>query len=72
MEFNKAYNRLEFMQFLQNNFLPEDFNPTTEAVSFGTQMRYSSEATKLGTSESLDLVVYEIKHTSRHDARVTL
>lgn len=25
MEFNKAYNRQEFVNFLQNKFLPEDF-----------------------------------------------
>lgn len=60
------------MQFLQNNFLPEDFKPTNEAVTFSTQMKYSTEAMKLGSSESLDLVVYEIKHTSCHDARVAL
>jgi hypothetical protein len=35
-------------------------------------MKYSCEAMKLGTSETLDLVVYEIKHTSQHDARVAL
>ncbi|MDD4847650.1 MAG: Eco57I restriction-modification methylase domain-containing protein [Bacteroidales bacterium] len=72
MEFNKAYNRQEFMQFLQNNFLPDDFIPANESVTFTTQMNYSSEAVKLGSSETLDLVVYEIKHTSRNDARVTL
>lgn len=72
MEFNRSYNRQEFMQFLQNNFLPEDFKPTNEAVTFSTQMKYSTEAMKLGSSESLDLVVYEIKHTSCHDARVAL
>jgi adenine-specific DNA-methyltransferase len=72
MEFNKAYNRQEFMSFLQNSFLPEDFKPTIEAVTFSTQMKYTSEATKLGTSDTLDLVVYEIKHTSHHDARVAL
>lgn len=72
MEFNKAYNRQEFTQFLQNSFLPEDFRPTVEPVTFSTQMKYSCEAVKLGTSETLDLVVYEIKHTSQHDARVAL
>jgi len=72
MEFNKAYNRQEFIQFLQNNFLPDDFKPVTESVIFSTQMKYSSEAVKLGSSETLDLVVYEIKHTSHHDARVVL
>ena len=72
MEFNKAYNRQEFMNFLQNSFLPNDFVPTEEQVTFSTQMKYSSEAVKLGSSQTLDLVVYEIKHTSRHDARVSL
>ena len=72
MEFNKAYNRGEFVNFLQNSFLPEDFIPTTEQVIFTTQMKYSTKAIKLGSSDSLDLVVYEIRHTSKHDARVTL
>lgn len=72
MEFNKAYNRQEFMNFLQNKFLPEDFILTEEQVTFGTQMKYTTEAVKLGSSEILDLVVYEIKHTSHHDARVSL
>lgn len=72
MEFNKAYNRTEFVNFLQNRFLPEDFIPATEPVIFTTQMKYSTEAVKLGTSSSLDLVVYEIKHASKNDARVSL
>ena len=72
MEFNKAYNRTEFVNFLQNRFLPEDFIPATEPVIFTTQMKYSTKAVKLGTSSSLDLVVYEIKHASKNDARVSL
>ncbi|MGL5980945.1 MAG: Eco57I restriction-modification methylase domain-containing protein [Phocaeicola sp.] len=72
MEFNKAYNRQEFMNFLQNSFLPNDFLPIEEDVVFSTQTKYSTEAIKLGSSETLDLVVYEIKHTSQHDARVAL
>ena len=72
MEFNKAYNRQEFVGFLQNSFLPEDFVPASEEVTFTSQMKYTKEAMKLGSSASLDLVVYEMKHTSTHDARVTL
>ena len=72
MEFNKAYNRQEFINFLQNSFLPEDFTPVTETVTLPTKMKYTSEVVKLGASEVLDLVVYEIKHSSLHDARVTL
>ena len=72
MEFNKAYNRQEFINFLQNSFLPEDYIPVTETVTLPIKMKYTSEVVKLGTSEALDLVVYEIKHFSRHDARVSL
>ena len=72
MEFNKAYNRQEFMKFLQGRFLPNDFLPTEEQVTLSKQMNYTTEAVKLGSSEALDLVVYEIKHTSHHDARVSL
>lgn len=72
MEFNKAYNRQEFANFLQNSFLPEDFIPTVESVPFRTKMTYSTQATKLGSSSELDLVVYEVRHTSKNDARVSL
>ena len=72
MDFSKAYNRHEFVSFLQNNFLPEDFLPTVEPVVFKTKMTYTREAVKLGSSESLDLVVYEVKHNSKNDARVSL
>lgn len=72
MEFNKAYSRQEFVRFLQNSFLPEDFVPSEEKVWFRTKMTYSTEAVKLGTCPSLKLVVYEVKHRSRHDARVSL
>ena len=72
MEFNKAYNRQEFIGFLKNRFLPEDFVQTEENVDFVTQTKYSTQAVKLGTCESLDLVVYEIRHTSKNDARVSL
>ena len=34
MEFNKAYNRQEFVHFLQHSFLPDDFLPTEEPVTF--------------------------------------
>lgn len=71
MEFNKAYNRQDFVKFL-HKFLPDDLTYDESPVEFHTKMTYSKQAVKLGTSESLDLVVYEIKHTSKHDARVSL
>lgn len=72
MEFNKAYDRQDFVRFLRNNFLPEDFVPSEEHIEFQTQTTYSTQAVKLGTCESLDLTVFEIRHTSKHDARVSL
>lgn len=72
MRFNKTYNRQEFVSFLQNSFLPDDFVPASEQVVFSTKTKYSTKAVKLGRSETLDLVVYEIKHTSKNDARVAL
>lgn len=72
MEFNKAYNRQEFIHFLQHSFLPDDFVPTVEPVTFRTKMTYSTQAVKLGSSADLDLVVYEVKHNSTNDARVSL
>lgn len=72
MDFSKAYNRHEFISFLQNSFLPEDFVSTVEPIAFKTKMTYTKEVVKLGSSESLDLVVYEVKHNSKNDARVSL
>lgn len=72
MEFNKAYNRQDFVYFLQNYFLPDDFIPALASVSFKTKMIYSKQVVKLGSSASLDLVVYEVIHKSKHDARVSL
>ena len=72
MEFNKAYNRQEFVSFLQNSFLPEDFIPVISLVTIRTQLCYTTQVVKLGSSASLDLVVYEVRHNSKNDARVSL
>ena len=72
MEFNRIYNRQEFVNFLQNSFLPEDFMSSTTPVEFRTKMKYTTQAIKLGASDTLDLVVYEVKHNSKNDARISL
>ena len=72
MQFNKAYNRQEFVSFLRNSFLPDDFQPTETPVTLHTQTKFTASVTKLGSCASLDLVVYEIRHRSRNDARVGL
>lgn len=70
MEFNKAYNRQDFVKFLQKDFLPEDYVLMEESVN--VDMTYSKQVVKLGYSKSLELVVYEIQHNSKNDARVSL
>ena len=72
MDFSKAYNRADFVNYLRRDFLPDDFEQEEKNVPFWTQMNYASVATCLGKSKTLDLVVYEIKHRSLHDARVGL
>lgn len=72
IDFSKAYSRADFVNYLRRDFLPDDFEQGESNVPFWAHMNYASAATCLGKSKTLDLVVYEIKHTSRHDARVGL
>ena len=72
MEFNRRYNRSEFINFLQNQFLPEDFVTETTPIVIEREPKYIRTITKLGVCGSLDLVVYEVRHSSTHDARVGL
>lgn len=72
MEFNKAYNRAEFLSFLRTSFLPEDFQQEASVIDNPVQFQYTQQVTRLGECESLGLVVYEVRHNSKHDARVGL
>lgn len=72
MDFSKRYNRSEFVHFLQHQFLPEDFVVETTNIQIDRQTKYIRSVTKLGSCDTLDLVVYEVRHTSTHDARVGL
>ena len=72
MEFNKAYNRADFLSFLRTCFLPEDFQQETSVVDNPVQFQYTQHVTRLGECDSLGLVVYEVRHSSKHDARVGL
>ena len=70
IDFSTPYKRNDFLVFLEN-FLPDDFTEVEEKyddLNFST--RYTVNATKLGTCGSLELDVFEITHTSSHDARV--
>ena len=72
--FNQKYNRDNYLEFLENYLLPDDFQIEEENVtndlSFTPQK--INEITYLGKSNSLDISVYEMKHESEHDPRVTL
>ncbi len=71
MNFNNPYNRTDFLNFLEERFLPDDFKPEEKKYdNFNFTTRYTVDATKLGTCPSMELDVFEITHTSTHDARV--
>ncbi len=71
MNFNNPYNRVNFLKFLEERFLPDDFKSEEEKYeNFNFTTRYTVDATKLGTCQSMELDVFEITHTSTHDARV--
>ncbi|MDR2972664.1 MAG: hypothetical protein LBU83_12185 [Bacteroidales bacterium] len=73
MNFNIPYRRADFAQFLEN-FLPDDFTPQENVIgNLATNPNnYIQEATKLGECKSLKLELFEVSHTSTHDARVGL
>lgn len=72
MDFKAIYNRDNFIEFFRDKLLPEDFSQQTEIIKPDFKSNYYQEITFLGNSPSLDLNVYEIKHSSEKDARVGL
>ena len=72
MKFDIAYNREVFEKFLKVDFLPQDFIEENSLVNITHKTTYIQEVTKLGVCDSLDLVVYEVKHSGKHDPRVGL
>ncbi len=72
MEFNKAYNRNELVKFLRTSFLPEDYIQEETPLANPKQFQYTQQVTRLGECKSLELVVFEVMHTSVSDARVGL
>ena len=68
--FSNSYNRNNFVNFLENNFLPEDFAQREEKLNLNFTPKFTSSVTRLGACKSLGLEVFEIEHSSTHDARV--
>jgi len=72
MNFNSPYNREEYVKFFRDQFLPEDFLQSSETISLTFTTQYTQQVTKIGHSLSLDLTVYEIRHASENDPRVSI
>ncbi len=71
--FNKPYHEKEFQEFLENDFLPEDFRTEKEEINLPPGADRVTKIEKIGTVPSLDnLQVYEIHHQSENDPRVSL
>lgn len=70
MQFKQAYNRADFLRFLETDFLPEDFLSEVQPINFVSN--YSRNVTRLGECKTLGLDVFEVQHTSTADARVGL
>lgn len=72
MNFQDTYSRPAYLNFFRDTLLPDDFEVTEESVPLGFQADRITDVIKLGEVPSLDLPVFEIKHKSENDPRVTL
>ncbi len=73
MDFTKPYNRAEWIDFLETRFMPNDFNINVEEnIHVEHKYDYIKEVNYLGESERLGVKVYEIKHISAYDPRISL
>ncbi len=72
MMLQNPYNQRNYLSFFKDEMLPEDFVLCNENILLDFQLKYFSRVTYLGECPSLDLNIYEIRHTSVADARVGL
>jgi len=72
MDFKNKYDREALMRFYQDEFLPEDFQPRIEPVKLSVKCNHIKDLTLLGETRDWGLKVYEIRHTSPRDPRVSL
>jgi len=72
MDFKQNYKRANYLEFFRNTLLPDDFEITKESISPSFQTDRVKQITKIGEVPSLDMPVFEIKHASENDPRVTL
>lgn len=73
IDLNKSYDRKYALDFLRDEFLPEDFEIVSENImSLRNNNGKIEKAFLLGKTPSLDLSVYEFIHKSEFDPRVTI
>jgi hypothetical protein len=72
IDFKSQYKRKTYVDFFKDRLLPDDFLPAEEEVHLHFKSKYFSKVTFLGKCPSLELNVYEIRHQSANDARVSL
>lgn len=72
MDFQQSYNRKDWQIFLAQNFLPDDYEIQDELINADIQNKYIKNIRLIGECKSLDLKVYEIRHASENDPRVSL
>ena len=75
MDFAKKYDRWEFLRFLRNDFLWEKFEEKVEKTSIldDFKSKFFTSITKLWEVEDFeDLIVLEIEHRSKNDARISI
>jgi hypothetical protein len=67
------YSREDFLTFLRNDFLPDDFEYKYNRKTIYTETsKKIKRVEKLGYCKSLDVSVYEFTHASPGDSRVAL
>ncbi len=75
INFKEKYNRRNFIKFL-GNFLPDDFEEKEKTLNFEKKFEKIKEIEEIGEVPSLGtnkpLKIYEVKHISESDPRVTL
>ena len=73
MDFTKPYNRMEWLEFLQTKFMPDDFDiKLEENILLEHKFQFIKNVNYLGVSESLGVKIYEVHHKSANDPRISL
>ena len=72
MVLSSSYSRKQYLKFFQDELLPEDFEIHDEKIETEFQKKFIKNIYKIGECPSLEMVIYEITHTSDHDPRISL